>query len=32
MQTPSYYKSADLAPSLSNKKVNYLDLIGSLPF
>lgn len=32
MQAPSYYKSTDLAPSLSNKKVNYLDLIRSLPF
>lgn len=32
MQAPSYYKSTDLAPSLSNKKVNYLDLISSLPF
>lgn len=32
MQTSSYYKSTDLAPSLSNKKINYLDLIRSLPF
>ena len=32
MQTPSYYKSTDLAPSLLNKKANYLDLLSSLPF